>query len=388
MAFIHLSEPLKRGLVSLVRRKVFYLMMVVAPIASAFFLLDLMKEGVVEHAPVGIVDLDNSATSRNLSRNLSALSSVDIQYHFNNFADASDAVQRGTVLGFFLIPGDFEKKALSGQQPTLSYYINYAYFTPASSQYRGFKTITVLANGAVAMTVLNTLGLSSHQVETALQPVNTQVHGIGNPWTNYGFYLNASFIPCLLSLIILLVTSFSIGTELKYGTCREWLASAGGSMEVALAGKLLPQSIIFTAVGWFIQFMMYRLYGYPLNCNPLIMMFAMVLLVLANQGFAMLIMCIIPNFRLGATVCTLLGVVTFSFCGFSLPVEAMYPWVHSLGYIMPMRYFFLIQIDQALNGFDIYYSRIFFVALIAFILLPWLFIKRLKRECENPIYVP
>ena len=384
----YVRESLKRGAVSLVRRQVFFFMMVVTPLFCTWFFLDLMHKGSIERVPVGIVDLDNSSMSRNLARNLGALQTVDIQYHFNNYQEAVDAVQRGLVLGFFYMPAHLSEKALSGQQPTMSYYINYAYFSPATSQFKGFKTISVLANGAIATTVMRTIGLPNNAISAALQPVVTHVHALNNPFAIYSVYLNTTFIPCLFALLVLLVTAFSIGTELKYGTCRQWLHSAGDSIAVAITGKLFPQTVIFTSIGWAIQFMMYRIYGFPLNCNPWNMLLAMVLFVLANQGWALMVMCVVPNFRLGSTVCTLLGMLSFSFCGFSLPQESMYAWVNALGYVMPMKYYFLLSIDQALNGIPFYYSRFYYAALIGFCILPWLLLWRLKQECMHPVYVP
>ena len=383
------NESIKRGLVQLVRRQLYWLVMIVAPILCAIFLLELMKAGTIHRVPVGIVDLDNSMVSRRIERNLMGMQQVDIVDHYTDYRAALDAVQRGDIYGFILIPDRLEHKALSGQEPVVSYYVNYAYFPPASIQYKGFKTITMMANGAIAKTTLDATGLLTDRgVMTLLQPILTQVHSLNNPWLNYSYYLNMSFIPCLLALFIMLTTTFSIGTELKYGTCREWIDSAGRSIEFALFGKLAPHTFIFTCTGWMIQFLMYRVYGLPLNCNPWHMILAMPLFVLANQGFALTMMCIAPNFRYGTTLCTLLGMLSFSFCGFSLPAEAMYPWVHALGCVVPIKFYFLLSIDQALNGIPFYYSRLYYVALIAFIAAPWPLLWRLKRECINPVYVP
>ena len=307
MLFHYIKQSLKHGAVSLVRRQVYFWMMVVVPLASSWFFFDLMNEGAVERVPVGIVDLDNTSLSRTLTRNLSAFKTVDVKYHFRNYQEATDAVQRGLVLGFFYIPSDLSEKALSGNKPTVSYYINYAYYTPASTMFKGFKTISVMANGAIVSTALQTLGVPGPTISATLQPVLTDVHALNNPWTNYSYYLNNSFVPCFLALIILLVTAFSIGTELKYGTCRQWLQEAGDSIIVAITGKILPQTVIFTAMGWFIQLMMYRIYSFPLNCAPSHMLWAMFLFVLANQGWALFVMCVVPNFRLGSMLCTLLG---------------------------------------------------------------------------------
>ena len=255
-------------------------------------------------------------------------------------------------------------------------------------QFKGFKTISVMAGGAVVQTVLRTVGLPDEKITPTLLPYATHVHMPGNPYTNYNYYLNLSFVPCFLSLFILMVTAFALGTEIKSGLCRQWLDTAGGNIIIALWGKLLPQTVLFTVVGWAIQWMMYVHFHFPLNCSPLTMILTMPLLVVANQSFAVTMFCVVPNFRFGTTLCTLFGMLSFSFCGFSLPTEAMYSWVATLGYLMPIKYYFLISCDQALNGLPLYYSRVYYAALIAYTLLPLPLLWRLRREAKDPVYVP
>ena len=388
MIMRYIGQSFKRGCVQLVRRPMYFLLIAIMPLLCSWFLMDLIKDGTVQRVPVGIVDQDNSDMSRRISRNLNGFQQVNICQRYNNFAEARDAVQRGEVLGFFFIPDNLEELALGGRQPVVSFYVNYAYYAPGSMQYKGFKTISLLVNGGIVQTALRTVGMTNERIESALVPYQTHVHMIGNPFINYNYYLNSTFIPCFLSLFILLVTAFSLGIELKSGLSRQWLNTSGGSMFLALLGKLVPQTVLFTAVGWFIQWMMFRCYDFPLNCNPWNMLLAMFLLVIANQSFAVLMFCFVPNFRYGTMLCTLLGMVSFSFSGFSLPQESMYPWVTSLGYVMPIKYYFLIMVDQALNGIDVYYSRVYYAALIGFTILPMLLSWRLKKECLNPIYVP
>jgi len=384
----YIVQSFKRGCVQLVRRPMYFLLIVIMPVLCCWFLMDLVKGGSVQRVPVGIVDLDNSILSRQVSRTLNGLQQVDIRNQYTNFAEARDAVQRGEVLGFFLIPEDLEERALGGRQPVVSYYVNYAYYAPASMQYKGFKTMSLLANGAIVQTAMRTIGLPNEVISATLQPYQTHVHALNNPFTNYNFYLNSTFVPCFFALFILLVTAFSLGLELKSGLSRQWLRTSGNSMFLALLGKLVPQTVLFTAVGWFIQWMMYRCYDFPLNCNPWNMLIAMFLLVIANQSVALLMYCFVPNFRYGTMLCTLLGMLSFSFSGFSLPQESMYSWVTAIGYVMPIKYYFLIMVDQALNGIDLYYSRFYYAALIGFTILPMLLSWHLKKECLNPVYVP
>lgn len=377
-----------RGWRQMTRRPLYLCMMILAPIVCAWFFMDLMKDGVVQHTPVGIVDLDQSDLSRKLTRNLAAFPQVSIEKTYSNYQEALDGVKRGEVFGFFFIPENFSEKALGFNKPTLSFYINYSYFSPASMQYKGFKTLSVLANGGIVSSALSSLGMPSEMTAATLQPVVTHVHALHNPWSSYNYYLSASFVPCLLALIMLLITVFTIGMEWHAGTSRNWMRTAGNSIILATVTKLFPHTFIFTAVGSVIQFMMYCVYGLPLNCNPWHMILAMFLLVVACQSFALTVCCLVPNFRYASTICTLLGMLSFSYCGFSVPEEAMYSWIRPLGYLMPIKYYFKISIDQALNGVDLYYSRFYYVALIGYCFLPLAGLWNLKRHCLKPFYIP
>lgn len=383
-----LLKLFKRELRRLTSRRIYIVMMTIVPLACAFFFLNLMKEGLPLKVPVGIVDMDHSSISRRIGRSLNATELIDIKTDIESFHSAMSKVRSGEIYGFFLIPSDFQKKAVAGQTPTLSFYSNMALFVPGSLSFKGFKTIAVSTSGAIVKTTLVSAGADEDMAGSMIQPVVIKTHPLNNPWTNYSIYLSQSFLPCLLALIVLLVTVFSICEEQKWGTSVEWLREAGGNMALALAGKLLPQTFIFTAVGIAVQAIMFGWLGFPLNNNPLHVILAMLLLVMATQSFAVFIVEMLPNLRFALCIVSLTGILCFSIAGFSFPVEKMYGGVAVFSYLVPIRYYFLIYIDQALNGIPLYYSRFYYMALLGFLLLPMLGMRRLKRHFENPVYVP
>lgn len=110
--------------------------------------------------------------------------------------------------------------------------------------------------------------------------------------------------------------------------------------------------------------------------------------VLASQGFALVIFSALPNLRLSLSVGALLGILSFSIAAFSFPVQSMYGAIAIFSYIVPTRYNYLIYIDQALNGIDIYYSRWWYVAYIIFMVAPLPFYRRLRNAMLRPVYVP
>ena len=381
-------EIVKREMQLLVGRRIYLLTMVIIPIAMSLFFLSLLNPGLPLKVPTAIIDLDNSTMSRKITRSLSAMETIEIAEQATSFNEAIDKVGRGDIFGFFLIPEDFEQEAISNRTPTISYYSNLTYFIPGTLAFKGFKTIAVSTSGNIVLTTLVAEGINPQQVETLLQPIVVQDHPIHNPWTNYSIYLSNSFIPGVIALMILLVTSFSICSEIKLGSSTKWLKVANGSILGALIGKLLPQTIIFSIIGIFSQSLLYGYNHFPLYCNPLIMILAMILFVIATQAFAVFICCLIPNLRLAVSIASLIGILSFSITGFSFPVESMYGSIGIFSYIVPLRYYFLIYVDQALNGLPLFYSRWYFIVLIAFpcVILPLL--PRLKRTLLHPVYIP
>ena len=388
MRNIGFIASVKRSLRQIVSRPIYLFTMVALPLIGGALILTMMEEGLPQPVPVGLVDMDHSELSRKVSRTLDMMPTITIENYFDSFDDANRAVKSGEILGFIVIEDGLEEKAVAMRQPEIVYYSNFAFYVPASLVLKGFKTSSTLAQGGLVKEVLVSMGMPEEKVASTLVPVKTQMHGLGNPWMNYAIYLGNSFLPCMLALVILLITSYTITVEIKHGTSVQWLADAKGSMFIAILGKLLPQTLIFFTVGIVMQAAMYLYYGFPLNCNPLIMALAMLLLVVATQSLALIFVCAVPNLRLALSVCALLGMLSFSIGGFSFPVSAMYPAIGIFSYIVPIRYYFLIYVDQALNGIPLYYSRLYFAALLVFPLLSCVMLKRLRKACEKPVYVP
>lgn len=388
MAESGIWKSVKRGFVQIVRRPIYLVSMVLIPIGTALFLLDLMKEGLPQKVPAAIVDLDHTEMSRGISQTLGSMQMVDIKYKLNSYTEAREAIQRGEIFGFFVIPYEFAAKAVAGRQPEIAFYTNLTYYVPGSLLFKEFKMMSVLTSGALVKTVMTDAGIPEYKIMPSLQPIALHTHPLGNPWLNYAIYLGNSFIPATLALMILLVTVYSIASEIKYNTSREWLNQAGGSILVAVAGKLIPQTLIFSVVGLFIQSLLFGYYHFPMNGNIFNMFSGMILMVIACQAFALFIVSIVPNLRLALSICSLIGVLSFSIAGFSFPVASMYGPIAIFSYILPIRYYFLIYIDQALNGISIYYSRFYYAALLVFPLIAMTMLWKLKKACQNPVYIP
>lgn len=383
-----LFDTIKRQWRILTSRTAFLFAMIVVPLGCAWFFIALMSEGLPLKVPTAVVDLDHSALSRQVTRSLNSEELIDITADCESYSDALAAVRRGDIYGFFVIPQGFERNAVSGRAPSLEYFSNMTYFVPGTLSFKGFKTMAVLTNAGMVSTQLVSVGATDTQAMSLIQPVNFDVHPIGNPWTNYSIYLSPSFLFGVIALMVMLVTAFSITTEIKNGTSRQWLATAGDSIIIAVTGKLLPQTVIFSIVGWGIEALLFAYCHFPVAGSLAVLIAAMPLYVMANQAFALFITSLVPNPRLSMSVCALVSILAFSFAGFSFPVTSMYGAIGIFSYLVPVRWFFMLYINEALFGAPIYFSRWIFVALLSFPLVAMLPLRKLKKACLNPVYVP
>ena len=232
----------------LLENRIYMFCMVVFPIAVTLFFTSLMGEGQPEKMPIGIVDLDNSTTTRRLTRMLDSFQSTEVVKHYANFEEARSAMQRNEIYGFVLYPEGTTSQLLASRQPKISFYYSYASLTAGALVFRDMKTAATLGSAAVGKSVMTAKGCTQEQIMAYLQPIVIDLHMISNPWVNYNIYLSTMLVPGCLLLFIFLITAYSFGTELKNNTARELMQRAHGNAFLAMTGKLLPQTLIFLAV--------------------------------------------------------------------------------------------------------------------------------------------
>lgn len=377
-----------RSVLQLVRRPIYWVAFFVLPLFGFMLLTSMMENGLPQKVPAAMVDKDGSALSRKLTQNLGGMQMVDLKADCNSYTQARHMMQKGEIFGYFLIPEDFERDLLSGRKPVITFYTNMTYFVPASILFKTFKTMALYTKAGVAMTVLESVGADADEITPLMLPINIQARGIHNPDLNYAIYLCNSFLPGILELMIFLVTCFSLGQEIKYGTSRKLLLMANGSIVKALAAKLLPQTIVWIFIAIFMEAWLFGVNGYPVYGSWFWLTLSEIMFVFACQGWAIFFFGVLPNLRLSLSVSALLGILAFSVAAFSFPVDSMYPAIGIFSWILPVRYNLLIYIDQALNGVDLYYSRIWFAAYIGFMILPFTMLWRIKKEMAHPVYAP
>ena len=378
---------IKREILIILRHPIYIICMVVLPLFVTFFFTSLMNEGQPVEMPIGIVDLDNTSTTRKLTRMIDGFQSSKVVAHYPTAEEARKAIQRNEIYGFILFPRDMTSQLIAMRQPRMSIYYSNTSLTAGSLLYKEMKTMCTLASAAVGQQTMQAKGYTPGQIKAFLQPISLDAHTVGNPWISYNIYLSTMLIPASLLLFVFLMTAYSLGTEIKFGTQREWIDMADGNMFKAMFGKIISHTCIFVIVMYACMAYMFGVLHFPAPGGPLKLMLLGLLSVIASQGFAIFIFGLIPSLRMAMSVCSLWGVLSFSMVGSAFPVFAMDAPLQTLAWLFPMRHYYIIYQLCIFNTYPLTDAWQHIMALIAFALLPATVALRIKKSFLTYGYV-
>ena len=354
--------------------------LLVAPLITIVFFTSLMHGGLPKDLPAAVVDEDDTQVTRNFIRTMDAMEQTDIVAHFHNFSDARKAMQRGEIYAIFYIPKGLTEDAVSSRQPHVSFYTNETYFIPGSLLMKDLRMASEMLGIAITRESLYGRGLTPDQAMGILQPIVIDKHPLGNPYLNYSVYLSNIILPGILFILTMLCSSYVIGEEWKLGRQRRTYQMAGYSQTSAIAGKLLPITLIYSLFILFIDVYLYKILEFPCHCGILPMFLWGVMGVMASQGLAILAFGIFAGqVRFSMSVCSLWGILGVSLSGFTFPVSAMHPILQYACNLFPLRHYYVIYVNQALNGYSIGYVWFNMLMLLAMMLIPFVVIPRYRK---------
>ena len=370
------------------KNRIYGFCMVVFPFMLVLFFTTMLDEGIPQDLPIGVVDQDNSAMSRGLIRNLDAMQNSRVMYRFANITEARNAMQQGEVYAYLYIPDGTASKLLSGRQPKISFYYTMTCMTAGSMASKDMKTIGMLGSAAVGQATLSAKGASPQQIKAALQPVTIDAHMIANPEGSYNYSLTTVFVPGILMLFMALLSAYALGMEMKFDTGKEWLARADGNIVVAIIGKYIVHALIFLLIIFLYQYYVFNVLHFPRLGGTWSIVRLTLLQVASSLGFGIFAFGLMPSLRMSMSISSLWSVLSISMCGSAFPILGMDPPLQSMSWLFPLRHYWMIYQATVLNGFPVIDVWFHLVALVAFTLLPWFVLSKVKNAMLNYVYIP
>jgi len=320
------------------------------PFFVFFFYSSLLQQGVPTKLPVAILDQDKSPLSRQMGLMFSASATIDLAYNVNDELEGQTLVRKNDAYAFIIIPKGFQRNILKGNYTSVSCYYNGQYLLSGAIILKDFQTVTQTMMAGVVLETLEEKGLSPDQAMSSILPINTVVHVLYNPYTSYSYYLNVAFMPMALQIMVMIMAIYTFGLVLKQNKGQELLAKAGGKVYIAIFGKILPYTVVFFALGFLMNAILYYKIGTPLQGSFLGVNLIFFAFVIVLQSVGLFIAAITTSFRTALTIGGDYTALAFSFAGYTFPAIGMSKFIQVLCFIFPFTSYMRFVVDYGIRG--------------------------------------
>jgi ABC-2 type transport system permease protein len=294
--------------------------------------------------PTVVVTADSGPLVRSLVAALRNTGYFEVTASGATEAEADALIERGEVQFMVVVPPDFERALVRGEQPVLLVSVD---ATDPSASGNAIAALNAVAAQALRHDALGPL----RSLSGGPPPYEVRVHRRYNPEGLSRYNIVPGLIGTILTMTMVMLTSLAMTRERERGTMENLLATPVRPGEV-MVGKILPYVLI-----GYIQLGVILGAAWVLFEVPMVGSFALLM--------AMIGVFIVANLAVGFTFSTLARnqlqamQMTFFFflpsmllSGFMFPFRGMPLWAQRLGEILPLTHFLRIVRGILLKGND------------------------------------
>ncbi len=295
------------------------------------------KNNVVRDIPVAVVDLDRSQLSRQMSRMLDATKEVAVHTETGNMEEAQKLFWDGTARGIILIPSDFEKGLLKGEQSDITVYCDASYFLI----YKETLTGLIQSSGTLSAGVeIKRLIASGALPDAAMQqrdPMKLNIYQLYNPSGAYGSYVMPGLILIVIQQTLLIGIGMIGGARKERGdsVIAGDPARRRKTIFPIILGKAFAYFVIYVFNVLFTQIIIYKWFGFPDKGSIADTAILMVPYIFSIIFLGLSISLLLRRREHSIMLMVFLSPVVLFLSGMSWPENAIPPLLYKIAHIFP-----------------------------------------------------
>jgi ABC-2 type transport system permease protein len=259
-------------------------------------------------------------------------------------AEADALIERGEVQFMVVIPPEFERRLLRGEQPPLLVSVDAT--DPAAS-----------GNAIAALNAVATLALAHDLVgplralNPGAPPYELRVHRRYNPEGLSRYNIVPGLIGTILTMTMVMLTSLAMTRERERGTMENLLATPVRPSEV-MVGKILPYVVIGYVQLGVILGAAWLLFEVPMEGSFVLLMGMIGVFIVANLAVGFTFSTLARNQLQAMQMTFFFFLPSILLSGFMFPFRGMPRWAQHLGEVLPLTHFLRIVRGILLKGND------------------------------------
>ena len=325
--------------------------------------------GLMRNIPVGLVDYDNSAESRDLIRSLDAVASVDFVNYENPQAATAD-LATGNIYALFVIGHNWsEKTSGSRSDSALELFLNKSYYAIATTVETDLKLALSQIQIGQMLEAASVVGGGFAGNKERLAVLDADILIAGNPALNFKAYLLTTILPGVLALGAILTCVGSLTREWRLKTVHQ-VVETYSHLTGFLLGRMSFWLVLYSLMGlaylaWFTGWE-----GWGVQGNLAAWALGIVLFFASMPALAMLYTSLSPSWIIAMSVAIGTTAPIFPFTGFSFPLDSMDAAAQLLAQFLPLTWYLRLHSSQWVLGSELSHTIYLLSMLSLFVIIP------------------
>jgi len=329
----HFAALYRHELQAIIHDKGVLLIFIGAVIIYSFFYPIPYLPEVLKEVPVIAVDEDHTALSRKLIRMADASDLVRIAGQAATVSEAEKRIKAGDMSGALVIPREFERKALRGENATVGLFCDASYFLIYRQVMTGLLGATKTLSAGIEIRKLQARGVMAIHAKAARNPIELINRPLFNPTEGYASYV----VPAVMVLI--LQQTLLIGIGMLGGTRQENIGQQNTERNASPLMSVLSKVSVYLSI-YFLHmiyyfFVVFSLYGFPQKGTPFTIMSFMLPFLVSVSFLGIFINGFFRHRETSIQVLLFTSLPAIFLAGFAWPVEAIPAWLRPLSYLLP-----------------------------------------------------
>ena len=342
---------------------------IVVPVFWCLAVVAVFATGLMRNIPVGLVDYDNSAESRDLIRSLDAVASVDFVNYENPQAATAD-LATGNIYALFVIGHNWsEKTSGSRSDSALELFLNKSYYAIATTVETDLKLALSQIQIAQMLEAASVVGGGFAGNKERLAVLDADILIAGNPALNFKAYLLTTILPGVLALGAILTCVGSLTREWRLKTVHQ-VVETYSHLTGFLLGRMSSWLVLYSLMGlaylaWFTGWE-----GWGVQGSLAAWALGIVLFFASMPALAMLYTSLSPSWIIAMSVAIGTTAPIFPFTGFSFPLDSMDAAAQLLAQFLPLTWYLRLHSSQWVLGSELSHTIYLLSMLSLFVIIP------------------
>lgn len=370
MQAIRWAQQMRNYLI-IMRREFYYMwqdrvlryVLIIGPVLAILFFSYLYSFQNVTDIPSAVVDLDHSAQSRELIRQLSNAENLKIENHPETYKELESLIDQGIAAVGIVIPENYGQDIMSGKQTRILGIIdgsNMIYATNASST---LIQVTGMISAETGIKTMVGMGMNLQEATEAYQAIEFKEEAWYNPTLNYAYFLILALALNMWQQCCVMAAAVNIIGETGVKSWPQVKASGFSKWKFFLP-KSLMHLIIFMALVLPIYYIGFVLVKLPLCCSFGSLMGFTLVFALAIHSMGTMMSSLTNNAVDSTRFGMIVALPSFILCGYTWPLESMPAVISKAAWILPQTWFFQGFNHMTFKGAEFHAMKGYYLGLL------------------------